>query len=283
MISCIVSVPHLWLAAVKNETEQMPNVKGSCCAFESHRISCGCCILLCLETVCLPRDIFSLLEPPGSISSGCNALSLAAAEGCVCFAVSVCRLMNAHDSAPLSVRKVQEVFTRPWGLWLQSNSHLVNCTIICCSLCGKKNKGSLIPLCFLTLGGYCLNANFHIKSPLQSPIWLIIPAGSRGKGPAALCLSVIRRRGVVCWPDTIQPQWPACGWLAVAGWSSGTVCLCLWLGPTSLWNYSLRAQRQTNLWHTEQEKEKKKDRERESRMELVDLRGWKVKKREKWH
>lgn len=128
----------------------------------SHRITCGCCILLRLETVCLPQDVFSLLEPPGSISSGCNALSLAVLEGCVCFSVSV----SAHECVCFSFSQCEKSaggFTWPWGLWLQSNSHLVNYAIICCSLCGK-NKGSLIPLCFQTLGVYCLNANFHIKS-----------------------------------------------------------------------------------------------------------------------
>lgn len=137
-----------------------------------------------------------------------------------CFAARVRRLMNAYDSAPLRVRKVQEVFfTRPWGLWLQSNSHLVNCTIICCSRCGKKNKGSLIPLCFQTLGGVtALMQFFHIKKPYTVPIWLIIPAGSRSERTCSSLPDCDKEvcSGVVCWPDT-NPATVTSVWLTGGG------------------------------------------------------------------
>lgn len=61
--------------------------------FESHRTNCGRFILLRVETVCLPQDVFSLLEPPESISSGCNVLSLAVLGGCLCVSVCMCLCM----------------------------------------------------------------------------------------------------------------------------------------------------------------------------------------------
>ncbi len=81
---------------------------------------------------------------------------------------------------------------------------------------------------------------------------------------AGLSLSVISRQGVVCRADRVQPQWPACGWLAVTGRCAGTVCLCLWLGPTSPPNYSPQALSQANLWHTEQKRENADKRQRDA-------------------
>lgn len=117
------------------------------------------------------------------------------------FCVSL--LVNAYESVSLSVRKVREVFTWPWGLWLQCCSHLVNYTIICYSLCGK-NKAPLIPLHFQTL---------------EAP-WYTWCYSRHTKGTVHLSLGVKSRQGVVC---QIRLWWPACGRLVVTGRSAGTV------------------------------------------------------------
>lgn len=87
-------------------------------------------------------------------------------------------------------------------------------------------------------------------------------------------LSVISRQGVVCQADRVQPQWPLCGWLVVTGRHVETVCLCLWLGPTSPLNYSPPA----NLYHTGL-KWKSADKRQEICVERVAQRGQSVKQR----
>lgn len=87
-------------------------------------------------------------------------------------------------------------------------------------------------------------------------------------------LNVISRQGVVCQADRVQPQWPLCGWLVVTGRHAATVCLCLWLGPTSPLNYSPQA----DLYHTGL-KWKSADKRQEIRVERVARRGQSVKQR----
>lgn len=99
-----------WLQKRKKKKASDGTMLSQLFSFESHVINCGYCNLRCLETVCLPQDVFSLLE---SISSGCNVLSLAVLEGDVCVRKCVCLLMNAYDSVSRSVRNMREVLHGP--------------------------------------------------------------------------------------------------------------------------------------------------------------------------
>ena len=82
---------------------------------------------------------------------------------------------------------------------------------------------------------------------------------------------------VVCQADRVQPQWPACGRPAVTGRRAGTVCLCMWLGPTSHLNYSPQVSEPSQpLTHRAAEKKKMQIKDGGMHVEMVAYRGWKV-------